>query len=131
MDQSQKQKEQAREPRSIPIGTAIGRKLAAAGVAEKRARQLGNMMEGLKGHLAENSMIARLDVSDLLPMFALMLGSMMAEVAEYQAQSPQWAAIVDLEDVRQLIDIPRMPDPDPAGAVAHGDAARHCPCWPL
>jgi len=37
----------------------------------------------------------------------------MAEVAEYQAQSPQWAAIVDLEDVRQLIDIPRMPDPDP------------------
>ena len=101
-------------PAKTMIGTPLGRRLEAAGIPEKRARQLGNMVEGLKTLMHQDAFVGQLEIDDILPILALLLGDSL----EALATNPRWQQRISKDDIMQLVEIAQTPDPSPQGVAS-------------
>ncbi len=95
--------------------SALVRKLVAARVPLGRARQLDNMVAATRATLAENVYLRNMGTVDHLPVFALMLGEMLAVNAAFcdRLDPDSLDLWVKNPDVIRMITVAQQPDPNP------------------
>lgn len=100
---------------------ALVRKLVASGMSITRARQLEDMVIGMRTTMMDNPFIRSLSSPDLMPIFALLLGDMMAIntgiINRLDLESRE--AWIENADVMHLLEIAQWQDPNPPAMPAN------------